>query len=519
MGQLGSGNGSSYPNAIDSRQTFRNSSTAAPDSDTRIDSEYANDSLAAIIALETTLGANVNGVFGSLAARLNMAFPGSGGVPGIITFSNALTVNIPGSQHNVGQAALLWQLYDNQIPAHAIEPGLAQMRVSPETYDVALDFAIPLSGSIALGVQAPLHIAQFVNTDTVSVPGNVHQLPSADIVFQVYFDDGSGLLTATEPGAFTVDATSYDVRMTFIGQYSGWLVMSAGGPAYATSFTNVDTLTIPGGTHLLGTSALIFQTYDTATPRNALGDPDVSINPTTFDIVVQFGVPMSGRIVFGAVSTLTGRDFDIRDGGVINQSAVRMHSQLGTLLLQPGAGDLLQVLNKTGQAVLTFNTALQRLGLGTTTPAHALELVVDDAVKPGGGSWHAPSDDRLKEDLETMAEGLDVVLHLEPVRYRYNGLGGLRRTGQEYIGLSAQAVRVVAPALVRTYRGQLQEGEPLVDLLALDPSPLVYYLINAVKALHALLLEGRQRQSSLEQQVSAIAGRLAALEPPEEVST
>lgn len=487
----------------------------------------ANDFAATLLAIETTLGANPQGVFGSLAARLNMAFPGSGGVPGVITFTNASTVNIPGSQHNVGQAALLWQLYDNQIPAHAIEPGLAQMRVSPETYDVALDFAVPLTGSIALGVQAPLHITQFVNTDTVSVPGNVHQLPSADIVFQVYFDDGSGVLTASEPGSFTVDVTSRDVLMTFIGQYSGWLVMSAGGPAYAVSFSGVETITIPGGTHLLGTSAIIFQAYDTATPRNALGDPDVSINPTTFDIVVRFGVPMSGHMVFGAVSTLTGREFDIRDAGVINQSAVRVHSEQGNLMLQAGSNGYIYLLNAHGTPVMWLDTAGQHvaihnfvgIGLGAVPPQHWLHLGADDAVKPGGGSWLAPSSAILKEDVTPFTDGLETLLALEPIRYRYNGLGGLEQArGVEHVGLEAEQVQQVAPYLVRPYQARLAPVDASTTLLALDPGPVLYLLMNAVKTLHALLLEARQAQQGLQQQVALIAARVAALEaPPEEV--
>jgi hypothetical protein len=54
-----------------------------------------------------------------------------------------------------------------------------------------------------------------------------------------------------------------------------------------------------------------------------------------------------------------------------------------------------------------------------------------------------------------------------------------------------------------------------MTLLALDGSPLVYLLINAVKTLHAWLLEARQELERLEQQVALMAGRLAALEPPE----
>src|SRR5262245_44851791 len=134
--QLGSGAGTSWPNAIDSRQTYVNGSSPAPDSDSRVDAELVNDLLATVVALETGLGANPNGTYGSVAARLNAFLPGGGGMPGVFTFTNALTVAIPGTMHNVGQAALLYRLYDANVPANAMQPGTYQVAVDANTYDV-----------------------------------------------------------------------------------------------------------------------------------------------------------------------------------------------------------------------------------------------------------------------------------------------------------------------------------------------------------------------------------------------
>ena len=384
MAQLGFGNGSSYPNAIDARQVFRNGSTVAPDSDTRLDAEAINDSLAAIIAIETALGAGVNGQYGSLAARLNQTIPGYGGQPGIISFTNALTVNIPGTQHNVGQAALLWRMYDNQIPAHGIQAGAASFAVSPSTYDVTLQFGIPLSGSIALGAQTPLYLANFTNATTVSVPGTVHQLPNADLLFQVYLHTAPGdPWQATMPGSLTVDPTTRDVLMTFGIPLTGTLVLSAGGPVYATSFTAMTTFTIPGSVHLLGTPAIVYQFYDDQVPMAALADPDVSVDPSTFDIVVTFAIPMSGRAIFAATSTFTGKDFELRDGGIVNQTAVRVRSQLGELLLQAGSNNLIQMLNALGTAALTLDWTTAGMALLRT--AQQLHLQGQDFdVRDGG---------------------------------------------------------------------------------------------------------------------------------------
>jgi len=525
VAQLGSGTGSSYPEAIDTRQTFRNGPAPAPDSDTRLDSEVINDLLHSMVNVQTALGAGIPGEFGSLAARLNQVLPGGGGTPGLLPFSNTTSLTIPGTQHNAGQAALLWQLYDNQIPAHAIQPGNVTMQVSPATYDVTLTFAAPTSGAMALGIQAPLYVGTFSNATTVSIPGSVHQLANADLLYQLY--DNANPANAIEPGSFTVNTTTRDVLITFTIARSGTVILSSGGPAYAVNFSSTTSFTVLGSVHQLGTTAILFQAYDAATPvRAALGDPDVSVHPTTLDLTVAFTIPTSGRIVFGAASTLTGREFDLRDTGVVNQTAVRVRSQTGTLHLQAGSGDRVALDDKVGQTKMILNSATGAVGIGVTNPTHQLELSTGDAVKLGGGPWNAPSMAALKEAITPFTDGLDTVLGLEPIRYQYNGRGGIARTGEQFVGLLAEAVRPVAPYLVRPYQGQLEPGAPLTPMLALDSGPLVYLLINAVKTLHAWLLEARHAQQRLEQQVAALAAQVAALAAqlappsrPEEEST
>ena len=81
MAQLGAGTGSSYPESIDTKQTFRNGPTVVPDSDTRLDSELANDALHAIVNMQTALGAGIQGEFGSLSARINQVLPAAGARP------------------------------------------------------------------------------------------------------------------------------------------------------------------------------------------------------------------------------------------------------------------------------------------------------------------------------------------------------------------------------------------------------------------------------------------------------
>jgi Chaperone of endosialidase len=500
----------SYPNVVDSHQTFVNGSPLIPDGATRFDAELIMDILRTLINIETTLGANVQGVFGSLAARLNQFLPGSGGLPGIVTFTNSTLVSIPGTTHNVGQAALLWQLYDANIPANAMGPGSVQMQVDPLNYDVFLNFSVPTSGMIAIGATSPIYVASFSNTNQVTVLGTTHLLGTSDLLYQVY-DNGSPRRTAMEPGSLTVHPTSHNVVMTFTSNQSGLLVL--GAARYGTTFSGVQQITIPGTTHMLGTSAIVFQAYDSASPRAALGDPGVTVNPSSYDVTVNFGVTMSGRFVLDAASTLTGREFDIRDAGLINQSAVRMRSSSGTLHLQAGAGERVYIENKINTARVTVDTQQGFVGIGTSTPAHQLHLTTGDAVMAGGGPWLAPSDERQKEAIRAFEDGLGVVLQLEPVRYRYNGLGGIPRSDEDRIGLIAQAIQRIAPYMVRSYRGRLRPEDPEdTDLLILDPNALPYLLVNALKTMHARLAEETAARQEMRAQVAELAQRLTRLE-------
>ena len=186
MAQLGSGNGSGYPSAIDSRQTFRNSAAPAPDSDTRLDAEVVNDSLAAHIAVQTTLGANPQGTFGSVAARLNQFLPGGGIAPNSVPFTNATTLTIPGTIHRLGTSTILFQIYDAAIPAAALAPDAFTVLVNPATYDVTITFQAAQSGSVVLSAAPPLYTTTFTTATTLNIPGTTHLLGTTALFFVLF---------------------------------------------------------------------------------------------------------------------------------------------------------------------------------------------------------------------------------------------------------------------------------------------------------------------------------------------
>ena len=115
------------------------------------------------------------------------------------------------------------------------------------------------------------------------------------------------------------------------------------------------------------------------------------------------------------------------------------------------------------------------VGIGTTTPGFALDVVSGQAAKPGGGPWLATSDRRLKTNIEDYDQGVDALMKFRPVTYHYNEESGLP-TDRRFVGLVAQEVQEVAPDMVVPYSGG--EGQ---DYLAVDPNELTYMLVNATR--------------------------------------
>lgn len=126
--------------------------------------------------------------------------------------------------------------------------------------------------------------------------------------------------------------------------------------------------------------------------------------------------------------------------------------------------------------------------------------VGNKGYQPGGGSWGATSDVRIKRVHSDYFAGLAEIEQLRPVAYVYLGNdtppGGASPhatvAGKEFIGLVAQDCETVMPEMVSKRSGFI-DGQAVDDLRSLDTSPLLFALINAVKELSARIkvLEAR----------------------------
>lgn len=132
-----------------------------------------------------------------------------------------------------------------------------------------------------------------------------------------------------------------------------------------------------------------------------------------------------------------------------------------------------------------------------------LVLATGNGFKPGGGAWAATSDDRTKQDVGPYASGLDEIMQIEPIAFRYNGKGGTPDDGKVYYGVSAQATKPVMPELVVEMTHNAihplsdateRDSDLLEGQLGTELGPLSLALVNAVKTLAARVaaLEGEK---------------------------
>lgn len=126
------------------------------------------------------------------------------------------------------------------------------------------------------------------------------------------------------------------------------------------------------------------------------------------------------------------------------------------------------------------------VGIGTPSPAYQLQLSSDSAAKPTTNTWTIASDARLKTVLGDYEKGLDAICALRPVRYEYNGLGGMVADGKEHISIVAQEAQEVFPECIGTFQGKLHgDDEEETELLNYNGHAVTFALINAIKELKA----------------------------------
>ena len=127
------------------------------------------------------------------------------------------------------------------------------------------------------------------------------------------------------------------------------------------------------------------------------------------------------------------------------------------------------------------------VGIGTTNPAQKLDVTGD--IQTSGCLYYASSslgacasDERIKKDIHSYDVGLEALLEINPVKFKYNGLAGFRDNGKEQLGVIAQDIEKADPSLVQKRMVQMHEGDQQkTEIKAVDYGAFTYVIINAIK--------------------------------------
>lgn len=139
----------------------------------------------------------------------------------------------------------------------------------------------------------------------------------------------------------------------------------------------------------------------------------------------------------------------------------------------------------------------------------------DSPIKPTAGSWTGPSDERLKTDITPFEDGMNVINQINPIKYKFNGIGGLP-TEKFYYGVRAQDMQEVAPYTLGTIPlvvNQVEIGtfnvlehltpdssgneKVIIEALSFNYDALIYVMINALK-------EQKQTNDELQERITGL---------------
>jgi hypothetical protein len=216
--------------------------------------------------------------------------------------------------------------------------------------------------------------------------------------------------------------------------------------------------------------------------------------------------------VVGNDAVLRGQNLSPTNG---NRTILGVTTYTGSAFAATGVEGLSLGNIGSGVGLRGFSNSLDGTGveagfIGGTNPAALGWALFSDGWAGGTTPWLNVSDARLKENVNTISNALDLVLRLRGVTYDFkeDNFANLNVSGQQ-IGFIAQEVEEVLPEIVRTTSVKASSGKANADLSvpaeysdikALSYSSIIPVLVEAMKEQQALINQLTERLKVLEAQ-------------------
>jgi len=156
--------------------------------------------------------------------------------------------------------------------------------------------------------------------------------------------------------------------------------------------------------------------------------------------------------------------------------------------------DDIYVWNYDSDGIIKFGTNNTTVG----------EFVSNGDFYTNDGTVHSLSDKRIKRNITSLSEGLDIVKKLNPVNFEYcntytddfNGIG--TDNGEIHKGFIADEVQEVAPSYVKEKTG-IVLGEEVDDLKTLSMTAMIPMLVKAIQ-------EQQEQIEALQSEINTLKG-------------
>ncbi|MBI4309078.1 MAG: tail fiber domain-containing protein [Candidatus Omnitrophica bacterium] len=156
--------------------------------------------------------------------------------------------------------------------------------------------------------------------------------------------------------------------------------------------------------------------------------------------------------------------------------------------------------------LIAHNTYISgNVGIGTTNPGAQLDLSTDSARKLTTTTWSTGSDARIKTNVQTISNALEIIRKVRPVKFHYTpaflaGHPSVKDT--DYYNFIAQEYQQVFPNSVNEVEG----------LLYLNSSNMIPYAIAGLKEMDLKIRELTKENRELKARDKEFEDRLKALE-------
>jgi len=217
----------------------------------------------------------------------------------------------------------------------------------------------------------------------------------------------------------------------------------------------------------------------------------------------------SNNVYVGRVS---GYNCDGSENIFIGNTAGRDEQGSNRLIIENSSSDSTNCLiwGNFNQDILRLNN---RVGIGRHPENEALEVEGDAYKTSGTTAWDVTSDARVKTDIRNIEDGLQQIMSLRPVTYRYTDEWRKSNPGikdQEYYHFIAQEFAKVFPESV--HRGpESIEGES-ENLLRMNSQPAQVVAIRAIQELAQKSQQLSEKVDSQQAIIEELLLKVSALE-------